>query len=50
MSFQDVSFLPFQAIFSAMSFLNNSGRGDSLRTTTCPKTVVGGGKQFHASC
>ena len=48
MDFQDVEFLPSRARFST-TFLKNCGRGESLRTTTCPKTVVGG-KQSHAPC
>ena len=31
------------------TFPINSGRGECLGTTTCPKTVVGG-KQEHAPC
>ena len=38
MGFQDAAFL--YARFS-VTFLKNSGRGQSLRTTTCPETVVG---------
>ena len=45
--FQDVAFLP-QANFSA-SFLKKYDRGESLGTTTCLRTVVGG-KQGHAPC
>ena len=39
MGFQDVVFLPFRASFSTI-FLANCGRGDSLGTTICLKTVV----------
>ena len=38
----------YQATFST-TFLKNCGRGESLKTTTCVKTVVGG-KQGHAPC
>ena len=38
--FQDVAFLPFRASFSTTFFL--TCRGESLGTTTCLKTVVGG--------
>ena len=48
MSFQDVAFLPSQASLY-ITFLKNGGRGESLRTTTYHKTVVGG-KQGHAPC
>ena len=41
-------YLTSQACFST-TFLKNCCRGDSLRTTTCPKTVFGG-KQWHAPC
>ena len=47
MGFQIAEFLP-QASFST-TFLKNYGRGESLRTATCPKIMVGG-KQGHASC
>ena len=40
MGFQDIAFLPTRASFST-TFLKNCGRGESLGTTTCPKTVVG---------
>ena len=46
MGFQDEASLPSRASFSTM-FLNNCGGGESLGTTTCLKTVVGG-KQGHA--
>ena len=46
MGFQDVAFLPTQASCST-TFHKNCGRGESLWTTTCPITVVGG-KQGHA--
>ena len=42
MSFQDVAFLPPLE-------LDRGGRGESLRTATYLKTVVGG-KQGHAPC
>ena len=46
MGFPDVAFQPFRAsLFTTL--LKNCGRGESLETTTCPKTVVGG-KQGHA--
>ena len=48
MGFQDVAFLPSRASFST-TFLKSYGRGESLVTTTCLKTVVGG-KQGHAPC
>ena len=38
--FQDVAFLPSRASFST-AFKKNCGRGESLGTTACPKTVVG---------
>ena len=41
--FWDVTFLPTRACFST-TFLNNCGRGESIGTTTCLKTVVGVGK------
>ena len=34
-----ISFLPYRASFFT-TFLNNCGGGESLGTTTCPKTVV----------
>ena len=40
MVFQDVAFLPSRASFST-TFINNCGRGESLRTTACLKAVVG---------
>ena len=46
MAFQDVSFLPCRASFST-TFLKNCDSGESLGTTTCLKTAVGG-KQGHA--
>ena len=48
MGFQDVVLLPSRASFST-TFLKNCGRGESLGTTTCLITVVGG-KQGHARC
>ena len=45
MRFQDVAFLPSQAIFPP--HFNKCGRGERITATTCPKTVVGG-KQGHA--
>ena len=48
MGYLDVAFLPFRACFPTI-FLTNCGMGESLGTTTCPKTVVGG-KQGHAPC
>ena len=47
MGFQDVVFLPIRASFFT-TFLRNCGSGDSIRTTTCHKTVVGG-KQGNAA-
>ena len=38
--FQDVAFLPSELLFLP-HFLENCGRGESLGTTTCLKTVVG---------
>ena len=38
--FQDVEYLPSRASFFT-TFLKNCGRGESLRTTTCLKAVVG---------
>ena len=52
MGVHDVKFLPFfpsRSSLSTSTFLKNCGRGESLRTTTCDKTVVGG-KQGHAPC
>ena len=40
MALQGVAFLPSRATFYT-TFLHNCGRGESLKTTTCPKTVVG---------
>ena len=48
MDFQDVAFQPSQASFST-TFHTKCGRGESLMTTTYPKTVVGV-KQGHAPC
>ena len=48
MAVQDVASLPSEASFSA-TFLKHCGRGESLGTTTCLRTVVGG-KHRHASC
>ena len=39
MVFQEVSFLPSRGSFST-TFLINCGKDESLRTTTCSKTVV----------
>ena len=41
MGFQGVAYLSSRASYST-TFLKNCVRGESLRTTTCPKTVVGG--------
>ena len=39
--FQDIVFLPSRAsVFT--TFLKNCGRGESLKTSTCPKTVFWG--------
>ena len=46
--FQDVAFLPTRACFGT-TFLETEGRDESLRTTMCLKTVVGG-KQGHVPC
>ena len=46
MSFLDVAFLPSLASFST-TFHKNCGKGDSLRTTSCLRTVVEA-KQGHA--
>ena len=46
MGFQDVAFLHSKSSFST-TFLKNRGRGESLVTTTCLKTLVKG-KQKHA--
>ena len=40
MGFQGVEFLPSKGSFST-TFLNNCGTGESLKTITCAKTVVG---------
>ena len=48
MGFQDVTFLPCRASFPT-PFLENCGRDESLGSTTCLSTVVGG-KQVHAPC
>ena len=40
MGFQDLAFLPSRACFFT-TFLTNCGRGESLVTTTCLKTVAG---------
>ena len=45
MDFQDVAFLPTKASFSA-TFHNNCGRGESLGSTTCLKTVVLGKQTY----
>ena len=37
--FFDLAFMPARATFYNI-FFTNCGRGESLRTTTCPKTVV----------
>ena len=42
-----IEFIPL-LVFST-TFLTNCGRSESLETTTCPKTVVGG-KQGYAPC
>ena len=39
MGFQHVEFMPFGESFFT-TFLKTCGRGESLGTTTCPKTVV----------
>ena len=46
MSLQDVEFLLSRASYST-TFLKNCGRGERIRSNTCPKTVVGD-KQGHA--
>ena len=46
MAFQDVMFLPSRNRFFTM-FLKYCGRGESLVTTTCLRTVDGG-RQGHA--
>ena len=40
MGFQDVVFLFSEASFTTTTFLGNCGRGERLRTITCPKSVV----------
>ena len=40
MGFQHIAFLPSQASFP-ITFLKNYARGESVKTTTCHKTVVG---------
>ena len=40
MGIHDAAFLPSRATMST-TFHKSCGRGESLRTTTCPKTVVG---------
>ena len=47
MDFQDMAFLPSQASFAP--YFLNCGRGESLGTATCLKTVFGG-KQLHDPC
>ena len=42
MGFQDVAFVPSRASFHNNFFLKDSNRGQGFRTTTYPKTVVGG--------
>ena len=46
--FHDVTFLLSRASFSTI-FLKNGGRGESLETATCPKTVAWG-RIGHATC
>ena len=46
MAFQDEAFLTSKDNFS-ITFLKNRGKGDSLGTPTCPKTVFGG---RHTHC
>ena len=48
MGFQDAAFLPSRASFFN-TFFTKCGRGESLGTTTCLKTEVGG-MQWHAPC
>ena len=48
MGLWDVAFLPSRASFST-TLAKNCGRGASLGTSTCPKTVVSG-KQGNAPC
>ena len=48
MGLQDVAFLPSRDNFST-TILKNCGRGESLRITTCLRTVVEG-KQGHVPC
>ena len=47
--FQDVVFLSSRASYST-TFLKNCGRGESLGTTTCLKTVVTGSMPLPAPC
>ena len=46
MDFQDIAFCP--PVFTM--FLKNCGRGESFGTTTCLRTVSGGGREGHATC
>ena len=46
--FQDSAFLSSTSSIST-TFLKNCGRGESLSTTTCRKTVAGG-KKGHVPC
>ena len=48
MDVQYVAFLPYRAGFST-TFLTNCGRGESLMTATCLRTVVVG-MHGHALC
>ena len=48
MGFQDVAFLPSQASYYT-TFLRNYGRGESLGTATCLRTVVEG-RQGYPPC
>ena len=48
MVFHDVAFLPSRACV-LITFLESCGRGESLATIRCPKTVVVD-KQGHAPC
>ena len=49
MCFQDVALLPPSRASFSTTFLKKCVRGESLGTTTCLRTVVGG-KQGHAAC
>ena len=49
MHFQDVVFLPPPPPATFSTFRKKCGRGESLRTPKCRKTVVGG-KQRHVPC